>query len=862
VVKVTPWIRQYLEIKERHRDAILFFRMGDFYEMFFEDAEVAARALEIALTSRNRDSEEPIPMCGVPFHAAGLYINKLVSQGHKVAICEQVEDPKKARGLVKREVTWVASPGLILDAELLEAKANNFLAAICPPSDHGWGLAFLDLSTGEFLATEVEGLSAALGELTRLNPSQFLIPPDRPEDLIPRLRRLFPTQFIEEMEASAFGMEDARGLLFRQLEAGGLEELSALPGATRACGALLSYLDYAGGGQAAHIDRVRVYQVSDFMVVDETSARNLELTETLFDRTRKGSLLGCLDKTLTGMGGRRLRSWLRYPLLSLEAIEARLDAVGELAENHALRERLRLNLDSLYDLERLTARVAMRRATPRDLLALKDSLGRVPEIRLQLLGAMTRSLASLAEGLDALEDVSELIGRAIADDPPLAVRDGGAIREGYSAEMDKLIGLTREGKGWIARLEAEERSRTGINSLKVGYNRVFGYYIEVSRTNLPLVPQDYIRKQTLSNAERYVTEGLKEQEALILTAEERKLALEQELFDELVSSVASHSHRLRETASRLADLDALSALAHVAVDNDYVRPRPHLGDSIEIRGGRHPVVEREVFSEQFVPNDILLDNGRNQLLIITGPNMAGKSTILRQAAIICIMAQMGSFVPAESAEIGLVDRIFTRVGAMDSLSRGQSTFMVEMTETATILSNLTERSLVLLDEVGRGTSTFDGLSIAWAVAEFLNGWKGRGVKTLFATHYHELCRLAESRKRIRNLNVAVREWNDQIIFLHQLVPGGASRSYGVQVARLAGLPNEVISRAKELLAAIEAGDFSRAAQSAAGASVEGQLDLFRERETRAVERLKGLDPMRMTPLEALALLHELKQELS
>ena len=862
LANLTPWMRQYLDIKERHRDAILFFRMGDFYEMFFEDAEVAARILDIALTCRNRESDSPIPMCGVPHHAASFYINRLVAAGRKVAICEQMEEPGPGKKLLRREVVWVAAPGLTLDQEALEAKANNFLAAAWVPREIAkpFGLACLDLSTGEFRCTQAQGLEAAAAELARIEPAQLLLPEGQGTALVQALEELAGRPFVEELEAAAFEEATARRFLFERLAPGRMSALVDFPEATRACGALLAYLERVGGGRAEHVREIRPYRLADYMLLDEFTQRNLELFETLAERSRRGSLLDVIDKTITAMGGRKLRHWLKYPLLSLQEIARRQDAVAELVEEASVRARMRQVLDTIADLERLVARVAMRRATPRDLAALKESLRRLPDLLEPLAGTTSERLRGLATGIDQCADVCELIEQALVADPPLAVREGGYIREGYSAELDELIGICRDVRGWIARLEAAERERTGIGSLKVGYNKVFGYYLEVTKPHLAKVPEDYIRKQTVATGERFVTQALKDQEARILSAEQVRLKLEIELFSRLTDLVAAQSARLKETAERVAELDALAALAQTAAEHGYVRPRVSLSERIDIRGGRHPVVER-LLAERFTPNDVFLDDTTSQLLIITGPNMAGKSTVLRQVALIVLLAQMGGFVPADEAEIGLVERIFTRVGAMDSLARGQSTFMVEMTETAAILAGLSERSLVLLDEIGRGTSTFDGLAIAWAVAEHLNGWRGRGVKTLFATHYHELTRLAEKRPRVRNLNVAAREVGGSLHFIYKLVPGAASRSYGVQVAKLAGLPRAVTARAAELLSAIEAGELERAADSAAAVSGERQFGLFERRGGRVIERLKAVDANQLTPLEALNLLHELKQEL-
>jgi len=859
---LTPVMRQFLDIKARYPDAILFYRMGDFYEMFYEDAEVASKILEIALTSRNKDSGLPVPMCGVPYHAASFYINRLVASGRKVAICEQVEEPGPGKKLLRREVVWVAAPGLTLDQEALEAKANNYLAAVWLPEDASGrvGLACLDLSTGEFRCTEAAGLDGAAVEIARIDPAQLLLPGGRAGELVAALAEYGRRPFCEELGEDAFAEEAARLLLYDRLAPGAMAPLEDWPAAVRACGALLAYLARAGGAQAEHIREVTPYRLADYMLIDETTERNLELFETALERSRQGSLLGVIDQTVTAMGGRRLRGWLKYPLLSVQAINARQDGVAELVEDAAARNRVREVLDTIADLERLVARVAMRRASPRDMVALKESLARVPEVRRPLESAASPTLQELAQGLDECAEVSRLIGRAVVDDPPLATREGGFMRQGYSNELDELLAISRDGKGWVARLEATERSRTGINSLKVGFNKIFGYYIEVSKPNLAKVPAEYVRKQTVAGGERFITEALKDQEARILSADQMRVRLELDLFAGLSAEVAGASRRLQDTASALAELDALAALAQTAADYGFVRPRVTLGERIDIRGGRHPVVERLV-KERFTPNDVVLDDTAAQQIIITGPNMAGKSTLLRQVGLIVLLAQVGSFVPADAAEIGLVDRVFTRVGAMDSLSRGQSTFMVEMTETAAILSSLSERSLVLLDEIGRGTSTFDGLAIAWAVTEHLNGWRGRGVKTLFATHYHELTRLAEKRPRVRNFNVAARETHGRLHFIYKLLPGAASRSYGVQVARLAGLPEAVTNRAAELLTAIEAGELEEAADSAAGACGERQLGLFQERSAGLIERLRAADVVNMTPVQALNLLHDLKREL-
>jgi DNA mismatch repair protein MutS len=867
----TPVIRQYLRIKGDYQDCILFFRMGDFYEMFFEDAKVASKILEIALTSRERGERERIPLCGVPFHAAAPYIAKLIDRGHKVAICEQVGDIRGGGGLVEREVTQVITPGMVVESDNLSAKENNFLMSVWQGA-HGYALAFLDLSTGAFKGCRsVEG-ALLLGEVVKNNPREVLIPASLPgrEGFVAEMMRTFPHLLVntvpdasDQRVTSGFspaGASDHITALIDDLIPPWLTD-ETRPAAIAA----LRYVCETQKTDIQHIKPFTPYRVEDYLILDEATQRNIELFTSLAGRGgKKGTLLAMVDETLTAMGGRRIREWLLYPLIQCAAIERRLGAVAQLKEASLARADLRELLEQVYDLERLNARVIMGRANPRDMAALKTTVRSIPRIKATLAEFDAPLLHDITSGLDELSEVAEWIDKALVVDPPLVFTEGGIIRDGYNQELDELREMSRTGKGWIARLEAEERQRTGISSLKVRYNQVFGYYIEITNANLGLVPADYIRKQTLTNAERFITPPLKEYEDKIFGAEERIKGLEHELFKRLRERVAGENRRIQGTADAVATLDAVLSLAEVADKYNYRRPRVTDGTEIVIREGRHPVIERMHDLEPFVPNDARLDCVDHQLIIITGPNMAGKSTYIRQVALICLMAQMGGFVPAEEATIGLIDRIFTRIGASDNLARGESTFMVEMRETADILREATPRSLVILDEIGRGTSTFDGLSIAWAVAEYLHDIKGP--KTLFATHYHELTELAMTKPRAKNYNVAVREWNGEIIFLRKIVEGGASRSYGIQVARLAGLPEEVVVRAREVLANLERGELDetgapRLAHGKGGGEEPGvnQLNLFGVHDGELYRELHAVDPNHVTPLEAMELLYRWKK---
>jgi len=799
-------LKQYLDLKSRYTDALLLFQMGDFYETFFGDAESAAGALNITLTSRSRAGEERIPMAGFPIHAAAGYITRLLDQGFKVVVCDQTEDPAQAKGLVRREVTRILTRGTVVDPGALDARVDNYLAAVLTRGQD-WGLAFLSLSTGEFRLTEGAGPDSLGDELWRLKPAELVVPQDQDPGLLTAALASFDTPPTRRaLSGYAFEEEAARRELTRTLGTLFLDGfgLEAHPLGVAAAGAILRYLKDSHTPDLPHLDRLLPYSRDDFLGLDEATLRHLEIFETWRSRSRQGSLLESLDETVTPMGARRLARWLRYPLKDLAAIEARLDGVEFFREDGLLRPRWRQTLKGLGDLERLTARVALEQATPREVGAVKQALARVPRLQELLPRELPPLVAQVAADLDPLADLQDLIGRALVDEPPLSLREGGLIREGYDPELDELIKLSREGKDWIARLELRERERSGINSLKVRYNKVFGYYLEVSRANLHLVPADYVRKQTLVNAERFITSDLKEYESRVLGAEEARISREAELFQELRRRLAGEAPRLKQVARALGILDVLAALAEVAALNRYCRPRLTLEPVLQLKDSRHPVLERLLTPGSFVPNDVDLDPD-SQVLIVTGPNMSGKSTLLRQVALTVLLAQSGSFVPAAAATIGLTDRIFTRVGAVDDIGRGQSTFLVEMIETARILHQATPRSLVILDEIGRGTSTFDGLALAWAVAEHLHDLDGVGVKTLFATHYRELTELGLLKPRVKNFQVLVAQAEGHIVFLHQLAPGAAPQSYGIQVARLAGVPPEVIGRAQEVLDNLEAG---------------------------------------------------------
>lgn len=867
--ELTPMMRQYLEIKSAYPDAILFFRLGDFYEMFLDDAVKASRILDITLTSRNKNAEgADVPLCGIPFHAANPYIAKLVEAGEKVAICEQVEDPKAAKGIVRREVVKVVTPGLIIDGDALSPRENNFLVAVVPVAGSCFGLASVDLSTGYFRATELDSEEALLAETACLSPRELLLPARCRDSQLAKSILRSSSPLITYLEEWTEDQEYGSRLFHEQFGSPPENVCQGLKGVMAAAVAALHYLRETQKGAALHLRELAIYQNRQFMQLDDASRRNLELTKTMVEGKRKGSLLGLLDQTQTPMGARKLKEWINYPLVDVIEITRRHDAVEELVADPALREEISAAVVGIVDLERLNGRISLSSANARDLLALKTSLQRLPAVVTALGGCEAALIRQSIAQIDLLEDVAGLVSRGIAEHAPLLLRDGGVIADGYHPELDELRRISSEGKGFIARLEAQERQRTGISSLKIRYNKVFGYYIEVTKANLADIPAEYIRRQTLANAERFITPELKEYEDKVLGAEDRIAELEYALFQEIRTLVAAESGRIARTADAIAAVDILVSFAKHASLAGYCRPQMNGGETISISDGRHPVVESLNLGERFVANDLLLDNVDNQLLIITGPNMAGKSTFMRQVALIVLMAQIGSFVPASAAVIGVVDRLFTRVGAADNLARGQSTFMLEMIETAAILRHATPRSLVILDEIGRGTSTFDGLSIAWAVAEFLHDSAQHKAKTLFATHYHEMTELAVTRGGVKNFNIAVREWNDQVIFLRKIIPGGASHSYGIQVARLAGLPLTVIERSKEILRNLEQGEFStegapRIAKGKRSALVEPspQYSLFDVGSDRIRQRLEAINLSVLTPLEALNLLDELQRML-
>jgi DNA mismatch repair protein MutS len=872
--KQTPMMERYLEVKRQNPGSLLLFRMGDFFELFFDDAQLAAKVLGLTLTSRDKGSPNPVPMAGFPYHALENYLQKLIHAGLRVAICDQVEDPKLAKGLVRREVTRIVTPGTLVDEGLLDPKKCNFLASVWPDKS-GLGLAWLELSTGRFVAAQINPQSLA-DELARIEPAECLVPESALPPAITEVLAEREGMLTSLRPAWNFARADCRRLLLDHfgtttLDGFDLDENS--PGVT-AAGALLQYVQETQKSALGHIVRLEPYRRGSSLLIDESTRRSLELTETLRTGSREGSLLSVIDATVTPMGARVLAERLANPLTDAAAIDERLDAVEELTQDAVLTRDVRDELERAYDLERLTARVATARAGPRDLACLAKTLSLLPKLKARLSARRARRLVQLEDQLDLCADVRSEIERALADEPPLGTTEGNIFRAAYHPQLDELRGLARGGKEWIARYQAEEITRTGISNLKVGFNRVFGYYLEVTAAQAGKVPADYLRKQTLKNQERYITPPLKEHEEKVLRAEEQAIALEQELFAALRDRVAGQSRRLTATASALAEIDVLAALATVAVRNSYCRPELCAEPMLDIRDGRHPVLDRLKPSGEFVPNDIRLgitsettdehSASAGRVQIITGPNMAGKSTYIRQAALITILAQMGSFVPARSARIGIADRIFARVGASDELGKGQSTFMVEMAETARILNAATARSLVILDEIGRGTSTYDGISLAWAVTEHLHDVVG--CRTLFATHYHELTELTQTLSAASNWNVAVREDADDVIFLHQIVPGTADKSYGIHVARLAGVPREVVERARVILESLEADHVDEAGRPKVPArttrpAARQQLTLFQSDQHPVLDALRELDLDRMTPLAALEKLHALRDGL-
>ena len=867
---LTPMFRQYQDLKRLYPDVILLFRCGDFYEMYGDDAVVGAAAMDIALTARDVRGAK-MPMAGVPFHAIDRYLSRLLAAGHKAAIAEQMEDPRLAKGLVKRDVMRIMTPGTVVEDYLLDERSNNYLLAL--HTEHGYGLAVADCSTGEFLVTETSGERAReliLEEVSRLQPAEILLPASmRDDEELAQAIRARSAAAITFPDMSEYAWETSTDTLTRHfgvssLRGFGCDEMTV---AVEAAGLLLRYLQQTQKTTVGQIRSLSTYSLDDHMLLDAPTRRNLELIASLRDGGRKHSLIWLLDQTCTAMGARLLKKWLLAPLLDVAEVNRRLDAVAVFREDDLLREKLREELRKIHDLERLLSRAASGAGNARDLAQLRDSLTNIPHL-LALLENAAPVLQTLVEGADPLADLRETLTAGLVDTPPLSIREGGMIRGGYNAELDTLRRITTEGKDWIAALETSERERSGIKSLKVGYNSVFGYYIEISRGNVDAAPADYIRKQTLANAERFITPALKEYEAMVLGAEDKLKELEFKLFTALRGAVAMEAERIQRLARLLAQLDVLANFAELAARYRYHRPSVTTGDAITIRNGRHPVVEQTLAGERFVPNDTRLDLETHQLIILTGPNMAGKSTALRQVALITLLAQMGCFVPAEEAQIGVVDRIFTRVGASDDLATGQSTFMVEMSEAANILNNATRRSLVILDEIGRGTSTFDGLSLAWAVAEYLHEAPRLGCKTLFATHYHQLNELENTLPRVKNYRIAVKESADTIVFLRKIVPGGTDRSYGIHVARLAGLPQAVVDRAQQVLQSLEEND--QIAEHARGlvdkhATIppplpKTQLTLFEVVEHPVVEELMAVDVDDLTPRQALDMLAKLQKK--
>ena len=880
-------MKQYMETKRRHPEAILFFRVGDFYEMFFDDAIEASKTLEIALTSRDKSKEDAVPLCGIPYHAAPGYIAKLIRAGKSVAICDQMETPDQAQGLVRREVVRVVTPGTLIEPELLSADENHFLASVVFSGSNG-GLAVMDLSTGEFRVAQFDGTTGSdhlFSELARLEPKELLASKSSRPYLEDRLKPLSTSPQIRTFSDSAFEPSQARRIILEHFKIQSLASFGCeeIPLAISAAGALLQYLQEIRLTDLGHINRLKRYLPTDYLVLDATARRNFELTRRILDGHSEGTLLRVINRTLTPMGGRLLRSWLLQPLLNLSAIRARQTAVEMLLNETLRRNRLRTILKGISDLERIIGRISLGTANAPDLVQLKKSLARLPELFKCLTEhpspeeaapgsgkAAERSMLNLIlDSWDGLSDIRIRIELTIADDPPPGFQKGGLIRQGVDPALDELHQISRDGKSWISALENKERKRTGIESLKIRYNQVFGYYIEVTKSRLKGVPPDYHRKQTLVNAERFITPELKELETKVLGADDQIRNLELEIFVRLRNEIAASTPRVQTMAQAVAKMDVLASLAELAATAHYVKPEVHEGLDIRITDGRHPMLEGILpQGERFVPNNAFLNNQDHRLLLITGPNMAGKSTYMRQVALIVILAQMGSFVPASSARIGLVDRIFTRVGASDDLMSGQSTFMVEMTETASILHQATARSLILLDEIGRGTSTFDGLSIAWAVAEYLHDPERLGARTLFATHYHQLTELALTCSGVKNYNIAVREWNEEIIFLRKIVEGGTDRSYGIQVARLAGLPDEVINRARGILENLESGELNESGQPRLACSPSDRLDankaaqsnLLSAKPDPIIQELRELDILNLTPLEAMNRLQELKKK--
>ena len=879
MAELTPMMQKYMETKEQYKDCILFYRLGDFYEMFFDDALVASKELEITLTGKSCGLEERAPMCGIPYHAVEGYLSKLVSRGYKVAICEQVEDPKLAKGLVKREVIRVVTPGTNLNVQSLEAGKNNYLLSIAYTSD-GIGISAADVTTGDYYVTEVEDLKKLNDELMKYEPSEiicneaFLVSGFDVNDLKSRLHIS-----VNALESHMFDDDGCRRILMKHFKVNTLIGLGVeeFPTGLLAAGALLQYLYDTQKTDLEHFTHIYPYLTSKYMLLDSSTRRNLELTETLREKQKRGSLLWVLDKTKTAMGARLLRNYIEQPLIEKDEMEKRLDAIQELNQDSISRDEIREYLNPIYDLERLLSKVTYKTANPRDLIAFRNSLEMLPPIKTVLSAFEKEELVEIREQIDGLEDIYQLIDEAIIEEPPISIREGGMIKDGFDETIDRLRSAKHDGKQWLAQLEEEDRERTGIKNLKIKYNKVFGYYFEVTNSYKDLVPEDYIRKQTLANAERYTTPRLKELEDTILNAEDKLQTLEYDVFCRIRDTIAQELVRIQNTAKAIAKLDVYASLSLVSERNHYVRPKLNEKGVIDIKDGRHPVVEQMITNDMFIANDTYLDNGSHCISVITGPNMAGKSTYMRQTALIVLMAQIGCFVPARTANIGIVDRIFTRVGASDDLASGQSTFMVEMNEVANILRNATSKSLLILDEIGRGTSTFDGLSIAWAVIEHISNRKLLGAKTLFATHYHELTELEGKMNNVNNYCIAVKECGDDIVFLRKIVKGGADKSYGIQVAKLAGVPDMVIDRAKEIVEQLSDNDITEKVQSIAidnknDGKVKkqpkydevdlAQMSLFDTvTDEDILKELMEIEVTTLTPLDALNTLYRLQNKL-
>mgnify|MGYP002672787481 FL=1 len=879
MAELTPMMQKYMETKEQYKDCILFYRLGDFYEMFFDDALVASKELEITLTGKSCGLEERAPMCGIPYHAVEGYLSKLVSRGYKVAICEQVEDPKLAKGLVKREVIRVVTPGTNLNVQSLEAGKNNYLLSIAYTPD-GIGISAADVTTGDYYVTEVEDLKKLNDELMKYEPSEiicneaFLVSGFDVNDLKSRLHIS-----VNALESHMFDDDGCRRILMKHFKVNTLIGLGVeeFPTGLLAAGALLQYLYDTQKTDLEHFTHIYPYLTSKYMLLDSSTRRNLELTETLREKQKRGSLLWVLDKTKTAMGARLLRNYIEQPLIEKDEMEKRLDAIQELNQDSISRDEIREYLNPIYDLERLLSKVTYKTANPRDLIAFRNSLQMLPPIKTVLSAFEKEELTEIREQIDGLEDIYQLIDEAIIDEPPLSIREGGMIKDQFDETIDRLRSAKHDGKQWLAQLEEEDRERTGIKNLKIKYNKVFGYYFEVTNSYKNLVPEDYIRKQTLANAERYTTPRLKELEDTILNAEDKLQTLEYDVFCKIRDTIAQELVRIQNTAKAIAKLDVYASLSLVSERNHYVRPKLNEKGVIDIKDGRHPVVEQMITNDMFIANDTYLDNGSHCISVITGPNMAGKSTYMRQTALIVLMAQIGCFVPARTANIGIVDRIFTRVGASDDLASGQSTFMVEMNEVANILRNATSKSLLILDEIGRGTSTFDGLSIAWAVIEHISNRKLLGAKTLFATHYHELTELEGKMNNVNNYCIAVKECGDDIVFLRKIVKGGADKSYGIQVAKLAGVPDMVIDRAKEIVEQLSDNDITEKVQSIAidnkndGKTKKqpkydevdlAQMSLFDTvTDEDILKELMEIEVTTLTPLDALNTLYRLQNKL-